>query len=409
MTRGSKGGVLLACTVGNGVSVTPAVHSVFGLFLVPLSLKFGWPRASISAALGILALVGALLYPWIGLYVDRHGARRMLLAGLAGLALSIMALAGTNGSLTQFYATFVAIAVFGAMAGTPIFQKVIADWFDENRGTALGISAGVGCGVGSAVLPILAAMLVSTWGWRAGYLGIGAVGLFLALPLLIVLLRDRGAVAGKEPGALGDGMTLGEAMRTQAFWLTLIAIAAGAGGVTAVFSHIVPILSERGISVATGTAVVSVFALVTSAWQIATGRIMDKVRTPRVVVPMYLMAVAGLILLETGVGTAQLMLGGVLLGIALGGLFGALPYFITRYFGVRHFGVIIGAMYSAVIAAQGSTPILLDAVFDAHHSYRPALIGIGACLLVGALLLLLLPRYGRDAAEAPAELALHGI
>ncbi|MGC4024123.1 MAG: hypothetical protein QM744_02520 [Mesorhizobium sp.] len=46
----------------------------------------------------------------------------------------------------QFYATFTVLSVFGAMAGTPIFQKVIADWFDENRGTALGISAGGGCG-----------------------------------------------------------------------------------------------------------------------------------------------------------------------------------------------------------------------------------------------------------------------
>ncbi|WP_395330262.1 MFS transporter [Novosphingobium sp. BL-8H] len=395
--RGARNGVLFACTLGNSVSVTPAVHAVFGLFLVPLTETFGWSRASVSGVLGILALVGAVTYPLIGRHVDKAGARLTLLVGVFGLSLSIAALALNSGSLVQFYATFTVLAVFGAMAGTPIFQKVIADWFDENRGTALGISAGGGCGIGSVVLPVLAAVLVQTWGWRAGYLGISAFMLVIALPLLVLLLRDRATVAGGEAAVERDGMTLGEAASTPMFWLILIALAAGAGGTTAVFSHVVPILSDRGFSVATGTAVVSVFALVTSGWQIATGRIMDKIPTPRVAVPMYLMAVIGLIMLETAQGTPLLLMGGALLGIGLGGQFGALPYFIARYFGTRHFGSVIGAMYSAVIAAQGTTPILLDLVFDARHSYRPALVGVGAALLAGALLLTLLPRYGREA------------
>lgn len=398
--KGSPAGVLAACTLGNAVSVTPAVHAVFGLFLMPLAAEFGWARASISGVLGVLALVGAVSYPMIGRYVDQHGARRTLLIGIFGLALSIAALSLTGGSLIQFYATFAVLAVFGAMAGTPIFQKVIADWFEQNRGTALGVSAGGGCGLGSVVLPVLGAVLVQAWGWRAGYMGISGFMLVIAFPLLWLLLRDRSVSDDTEQMPEREGLTLAEATHTPAFWLVLIALAAGAGGTTAVFSHVVPILSDRGFSIGTGTAVVSVFALVTSGWQIATGRIMDMIQTPRVAVPMYLMAVVGLVLLETGQGMPQLILGGALLGVGLGGQFGALPYFIARYFGVRHFGSIIGAMYSAVIAAQGTTPILLDAVYDAQHSYRIALIGVGGALVAGALLLTLLPRYSRSAQTA---------
>jgi Arabinose efflux permease len=402
--QGTPGGVLFACTLGNSVSVTPAVHAVFGLFLVPLSQEFGWSRASISGVLGVLALGGAISYPIIGRHVDKVGARRMLLTGIFGMALAIAALAAT-GSLAQFYATFTVLAVFGAMAGTPIFQKVIADWFEHNRGTALGMSAGGGNGLGSVILPVLAAVLVQTWGWRLGYLGISAYMIVLALPLLWLLLRDRAGSGHATSAIPREGMTLGEAARTPAFWLVLIALAAGAGGTTAVFSHVVPILSDRGFSIATGTAVVSVFALVTSAWQIATGRIMDMIQTPRVAVPMYLMAVVGLALLETGGGMTELIIGGALLGVGLGGQFGALPYFVARYFGTRHFGSVIGAMYSAVIAAQGTTPILLDAVFDAQQSYRPALIGVGGALIAGALLLVLLPRYGRATLDSDGLLA----
>jgi MFS family permease len=406
-TGAGRSGVLLACTVGNAVSVTPAVHAVFGLFLAPLSEEFGWARASISVALGILAAVGAVMYPLIGRHIDVHGARRTLIVGLVGLALSIAALSLTNGSLTQFYLTFAVLSVFGAMAGTPIFQKVIADWFDEGRGAALGISGGVGCGAGSVILPGIAAVLVAHYGWRAGYLGIGIAMLLVALPVVYLLLRDRTTARPSVDQAGEEGLSLGEAMRTPAFWLIVVAIAAGAGCVTAIFSHVVPILSDRGFSLTIGTAVVSVFALVTSGWQIATGRIMDTVPTPRVVVPMYLMAVAGLGLLEFGATSPILMIGGALLGIALGSQFGALPFFVARYFGTRHFGSIIGAMYSAVIVAQGVTPILLDAVYDAQNSYSQALIVVAACLTLGSMLLLLLPRYSR--ADGPTARLLQGI
>ncbi|MCJ2183784.1 MFS transporter, partial [Novosphingobium sp. 1949] len=208
--RASKGGALFACTLGNSVSVTPAVHAVFGLFLVPLSQGFGWSRASVSGVLGVLALVGAISYPIIGRHVDRHGARRTLLIGVLGLAASIGALALTSGSLVQFYLTFTVLSLFGAMAGTPIFQKVVADWFDENPGTALGVSAGGGCGIGSVIMPVLAALLVGQWGWRAGYLGIAGFVLLVAFPLLLVFLHDRSGApsAGGAPQPAREGLTL---------------------------------------------------------------------------------------------------------------------------------------------------------------------------------------------------------
>lgn len=410
--RGPSGRALLAATVGCGVSLTPAVHAVFGLFLVHLSAQFGWPRASISAVLGIIAVVGALIYPLAGRYVDRHGARRTLIVGTVGMALGVAALAATNGSLVRFYATFTVIAVFASLNATPLFQKVIAEWFDSNRGIALGIGAGVGIGVGSVILPWTAALVVKAWGWRAGYLSISAIVLVVGLPVMLAFLRDRSpGTEGKADLAESDpdqpvevpGIPVGAALRRPEFWLIVVAIAVGAGALTAIFSHIVPILEDRGYSVDEGTAVISVFALVTSAWQVATGRIMDLSPTPRIAVPMYLTAVAGLLLLELGNGMPALLCSGVLLGIGLGTQYGILPFFIARYFGVRYFGAIVGALYSAVILAQGFTPILLDAVYDAQKTYHEAVLFAAGALGVAALMLLLLPGYQTQAGppEAP--------
>jgi MFS family permease len=401
----TRNGVLAACVVGNAVSMTPAVHSVFGHFLVPLSATFGWTRASISAVLGIMAVTGAVVYPLAGRWADRHGARGMVLAANLLFALGIALLAFTDGSLVRFYATFLVISIAGSVASTPIFSKVIADWFDRGRGFALGLSAGGGNAVGSIAMPVIAALLISTLGWRAAYLGLAATVLLIGFPVLLFLLRDvprRAAGAIDAEASDRTGLTLRDAMRLPRFWVILLGIALGAGCTTAIFSHVVPILGDRGIDIATGTAVVSVFALVTSLWQIATGQLLDRIPTPRVVAPMYAMAIAGLAVLEWGSGTPLLLAGGALLGIGLGAQYGALPFLIARYFGLGAFGTIVGVMYSAVIVAQGGTPVLLDAAYDAYGSYRIAVTLTCAVLAAGAALLLVLPGYGGDRPAATA-------
>jgi MFS family permease len=392
--------VLAACTTGVAVSMTPAVHAVFGLFLIPLSDTFHWPRAQISAVLGMMALVGAVIYPLAGRFADRHGARRMLIAGNLVFALAIAALSLTTRHIAQFYLTFFVISLAGSVASTPIFSKVVAEWFDKGRGTALGISAGVGSGLGSIVIPVIAAVVV-------GHLAIAAIVLGIGFPALWLMLRDapRAPVESDASAGTVNGLSLAEAMRLPRFWTVMASIAIGAGCTTAIFSHVVPILVDRGFSIAAGTAVVSMFALVGSTWQIVTGRLLDRSASPKVVIPMYLMAVAGLALLELGSATPALMLGGALLGVGLGAQYGTLPYLIARYFGLRAFGTIIGVMYSAVIAAQGVTPVLLDAAFDAQGNYRIAVFICGLCLTFGAALLLLLPRYSDEPSPASETLA----
>lgn len=388
-------GVVTACTVGTVVSMTPAVHAVFGLFLIPLSQEFGWPRAAISGVLGIIAVTGAIVMPIVGRLADRHGARRLALFGNVALALAIALLATTDGSLMRFYLMFVVIAVAGAIPSTPLFSKVVSDWFDTRRGAMLGISAGLGNALGATLLPIAAAVMMPAVGWRGTYLGIAAIVLGVGLPTLFLLLRDAPRYGASDPAAAAraEGLTVGEAMRTPTFWLLAVSIALGAGCLTAVFSHVVPILAERGVAIGTATAVLSVFALATAAWQITLGVALDRMPSARLTAPFYLVGVGGIALLATAGGMAGLLLGGAMLGIGLGTQYGALPYFVARYFGLRSFGAIVGILYSAITLAQGATPILLDHGFDVSGSYRISLVAIGASLTLGAALLLLLPPY----------------
>ncbi len=403
-TRGALG-VGIAATFGNGLCITAAVSSTFGTFLVPISRDFHWSRAAVSGVLGIIALVSALSYPFIGRAMDRFGARRFLIGGSLSLGVLVMLLSLARPDPVLFYLQFGLVGLAGATCASAMFCKVVSNWFDARRGLMLGVTAGVGNGVGATVMPIIAGLLLPSLGWRGTYVAIGAIVIVVGFPILFFLLRE----APPAPITAGvtiepEGKTLGEAIRTREFWILLAAVAVGAGGMTAVFTHVVPMLTDRGVSLGEATGVVATFALVTAAWQIVTGAMLDRMRSPRLVTPMFVAAIAGLLLLQFGSGSVNLALAGVLLGIGMGAEYGALAYFTSRYFGLRHYGAIIGALYSAVILAQGTTPALMDLSFGRTGSYDQAALMIAVALAFGMALLFFLPTVPRTTASEPMRM-----
>ena len=388
-------GVVVACTVGNAVSITPMVYTVFGLFLIPISTEFGWPRAVVTFVLLIVAVAGALSYPVIGRLIDRHGGRKVILAGNVLFAASVACVSLIGASRAELYAAYALVGIAGAIPSSVTFTKVIAGWFDRNRGLFLGIVGGVGNGVGAAVSPLFVHLLLASYGWRGAYQGIAAAILLIGFPILFVLLHDPPRTAAEDARAKWEqleGMTLGEARTTGTFWIILAAIAIGAGCMTAVFAHVVPMLLDRGLSADRATAVLATFSMVTAAWQVGVGYLLDRLPRPWIAAPFYLAALAGLILFESTSNYPQLILAGALMGLGLGTEYGVLPYFLSRYFGVRHYGAISGVVYGVIVLTQGITPFLMDLVFDHSGSYDAAVIAIGGGLVCGAVLILrLLP------------------
>ena len=383
-------GVVVACTVGNGVSVTPMVYTVFGLFLIPIATEFGWPRAGVSFVLLIIAIAGAIGYPIVGRLIDRYGARPVILTGNVLFAASVASVSLAEASRIQFYSAYALIGITAAIPSSVMFTKVIAGWFDQRRGLFLGIVGGLGNGIGAALSPLFVYALISSYGWRAGFQGIGAAIILIGFPVLYLLLRDppqgvsRTATEHLEKTA---GLSLTEALRTSTFWIILAAIALGAGCMTAIFAHVVPMLLDRGVSARQATTVLATFSLVTAGWQIGMGYMLDRIPRPWIAAPFYLLALAGLILLESTSSYPLLLLSGLLMGLGLGTEYGVLPYFLSRYFGTRHYGAISGSMYGVIVLTQGLTPFLMDLVFDVTGTYDIAIIAICIGLVLGAILI----------------------
>jgi MFS family permease len=388
-------GIVIACTVGNAVSVTPMVYTVFGLFLIPIATEFDWPRATVSLALLLVAVAGAVSYPLVGRAIDRFGARPVVLIGNLSFAAAVGSVAFVEASRVQFYLAYTCIGVTAAIPSSAMLTKVIAGWFDRNRGLFLGVAGGLGNGVGAALSPLLVHVLIAACGWRTGYLGAAAAIVLVGFPVLYLLLHDppRTPPPGDIAAAALEGMSLREARATTTFWMILIAVALGAGCMTAVFAHVVPMLLDRGLPAAQATTVLAVFSMVTAFWQIGVGFMLDRYPRPWIAAPFYLSALAGLLVLEAASSYGLLVLAGALMGLGLGTEFGILPYFLSRYFGVRHYGAIAGVIYGVILLIQGIAPFLMDLVFDATGTYDLAVAGIGAGLVLGALVILRLPPF----------------
>src|SRR5688572_27538460 len=108
-------GALMTC-VAIGVVFSLAV------FLDPLGTDTGWSRAGISAAMTLAFLsMGLSGFAW-GTLSDRHGPRRVVLAGVVLLGLASV-LASRATTLLQFQVTFGVL--IGAAAGA-FFAPIIA-------------------------------------------------------------------------------------------------------------------------------------------------------------------------------------------------------------------------------------------------------------------------------------------
>src|SRR5215204_1434326 len=113
----------LAMALGSGLSM-----SSFGLYVGPLEDEFGWSRAEVSLGYSAAVLTGGIVGPFVGHWVDSHGARLCIVIGGGMASLSYILLAMTQ-ELWQFYVFFGIHAVFRQMFFFLPFQALISQWF----------------------------------------------------------------------------------------------------------------------------------------------------------------------------------------------------------------------------------------------------------------------------------------
>jgi MFS family permease len=389
--------ILLAATVGNFVSPTPALLTVFGMVLVPITQEFGWPRTLASGVLGISAIVMALTLVPIGWLMDRIGPRPIALFGNLTFAAAMAAFTLTPNNPVIYYALFILAGFFGTFALPVIYSRAVAGWFNKGRGSALGFVAGAGNGLGASFLPIIAGIILTHYGWRAAYQGVALLVVGLGFPILFFFMKNPALTASKEAvtAVPVDGMAFGDILKSRAFWILAIAVGLCAASLTAMFTQVIPVLTDRHFSLGQAITVLTVFSLTCALWQWIMGFLLDRAKRAWVLAPFYFLAAGGLLLLQYGTSDLHLILGGVLMGLGLGAEYSAVPFLVSRYFGLKSYGRAVSLIYSGISIMLGLVPLFMNAIYDLDKSYSYALFAIEGIMVLAALSLFLLPRHDR--------------
>lgn len=390
-----------------GISTGPAAFGLASLFLLggPLGQEFGWSRTAISTAVSAMMLCTAFSLPIMGRMVDRFGVKRILVPSVIIFGLCLMA-----GSLItrywQFIAIYVAMGTIAVGTNSVPYMRVLTSWFDRRRGLAIGI-AGSGTGLGFGYVPLITQYFVSDYGWRGAYIGLGLIMLVFTLPMILFLLHEKPQSLGLHPdGAVSDehaarpassGDTLAEAMRRRDFW-SLIAIFAGLAFVLyGLIPHIVPMLTDRGVPVSQASWLASAFGWSAFAGRLLIGFLVDRYDARHIAFTFFSLSALGLVVLAVPMPIWALAVAAMLLGVSLGAEVDMLAYLTSRYFGLKNFAQIFGAMFSAVMVAMSLSPLAFGAVFDYTGSYRSILaMGVPLCLLAIVLVLMLRPYAERS-------------
>ncbi len=266
--------------VVGGMSMNLALGSLYAwsVFVAPLEKEFGWKRADTSSVFGWAVIVFAISFIIAGRLQDKFGPFWVSVTG--GLLVSLgFFLCSFTSSLTYLIVCFGVLGGIGNGFGysTPI--PVMAKWFPDKRGLAVGLAV-AGYGGGSAIFgPLANLKLIPAYGWRPTFQILGAI--FLVMTMVGAFLLRNPPVGYKPAGwtpapaskaaATAYDFKPSEVLATPTFYFMWIAYALGTFAGFMAISQLVPFAKSQGIP---GTAL-QTMTLFVGAFGNASGRILS--------------------------------------------------------------------------------------------------------------------------------------
>jgi MFS family permease len=359
------------------------------LLAVPMARDLGISTSTVFAAFSLALIVAALVGPWSGHMIDRHGGRPVLMATNLMFAAGLVALALARGPLGLFAAWL----VIGAAMGSGLYEAAFASLVYLYRLGARNVITGITliAGFASTVGWPLTSLLEAQFGWRGACLVWAGLHLILGLPLNALLPRGRLDAAPEPPGTTNAASATVDTPHRPVFTTALLALVFALTWFisTAMAAHLPRVIQDAGATLAVA---VGVSALVGPA-QVG-GRLLEfgVLRHVHPLLSARLAALAhplGVVALMT-LGAPAAALFAILHGAGNGILTIAKGTLPLVFFGAEGYGARQGWMMVPARFAQALAPFAFGLAVDRWGA--GALVLSGGLGLVAFVALLLLGR-----------------
>lgn len=400
------GWVIVATGFVNQTFQSGLAFSGFGTFIVPLEVEFGWSKATLTAARSLTQFENGLLGPLEGVFIDRFGPRIMMTIGAFIFGLG-MFLLGFVDALWNYYLVFVLMALGSSLGGFIVMTTAVNNWFRRKRTMALSLAqSGLGFG-GMALIPILV-WAQDEFGWRQAAMAAGCLVWIVAIPMSLLVRHSperHGALPDGDPipedGGRADMMaappkggghidfTLGEALRTRAFWMLGmghgISVMAIMGASVNQFPHM-----EQGMELARSKAavVVTIASAMNVAGRLGGGFLGDRFNKRHLAAIGSAGGAISLVILATADSFVQAIIFAVIMGLSWGIRGPMMSSLRGEYFGRTSFGKIAGFSSLLVMPASVSAPVFAALMADLQGDYVLAFIILAAVSTVAVFMFL---------------------
>ena len=354
--------------------------------------SMGWSKTELSGAFTTALVLSAVLAPLAGRLIDQ-GYARLVFTGSAAFGALMLAVLSQVTELWQFYAVWVGLGI--AMTGAlyeACFAIVTKSVGTRNKQaiTIITLLAGF---AGTISFPA-AHSLVSVIGWRGSLLVFAVAVGGIALPLIWYGCRHaEHADRAQSPLPADKSQSTSAALRTYTFWflaLTFVAIAIEHG---IVLTHLLPIMSDRGISPDAAVLAASMIGPMQVAGRLAMMAAEKYVSMFAIAIGCFVaVGLAAASLLGAKGVTSLIVIFVILHGAGYGVTSITRPVITAEFLGRQNFGAVSGLLAVPFMFGFAVSPSLAAMIWEIggydlviQFAILTAFVGLSALLMAGRM------------------------
>jgi MFS family permease len=330
--------------------------------------------------------------------VDRIEARIVIIGG-ALFAGGAFLLASVAHSLATMMGAYLILGV-GISAGTVLpASLVLANWFTERRGLAMGIALS-GSTVGGSLMTLVAGHVFQITGWRVAYIILGLPMILIVVPLVALIVRSRppgaAAMTVAQGAELLEGFETAEALRTRSFWMIVLANFCFAITATGSAIHMVAYLEGIGYKTTAAALVMSLIFAFAAIGKVVMGYLADRLTARIALVLCFATQAVGLSIVFGAAHVGLILIFVAVYGMSIAAPLMLLPLLTAESLGIKRYGFLSGLGGLAQTLGAMIGPIVAGRIFDVSRSYTAAFELCIAVMALGAVISYSCRSYGSE-------------